>query len=130
MADGFTIDTSEVSAFVAELGRVESSVLPEVDKLVKRNAQALKDQMVDDAKESPYFRRVGESVTYDSAYRVGEVAYEVGPDKARRGAAGLAGAYLGWPNGGGATLPLDEPVQRQQGRMVWELDQFLGGLLG
>lgn len=130
MADGISMDTSEMQSFFVELGRISSSVIPEVDKLVKRQAQALKDQMVTDAKDSAYFDRVGQSVTYDSAYRLGEVAYEVGPDKDRRGAAGLAGAYLGWPDGGGATLPLDEPVKKQQGRMMFELDQFLGGILG
>lgn len=111
----------------ADLGRIASSALPEVDKILKKGAQAVKDEMVQDAQGSRHFRSIARSISYDSAYRVGEAAYEVGPDRDRGGQ--LANiAYFGGANGGGGTLDIDAPLAHEEPRLMNALDDYLGGL--
>lgn len=111
----------------ADLGRISSRALPEVDGLLKKGAQQIKDQMVSDAEGSKHFRSIARSISYDSDYRVGQAAYEIGPDKDRGGA--LANiAYFGGANGGGGSLDLDAPLQNEEPRLMKALDDYLGGL--
>jgi hypothetical protein len=111
----------------ADLGRIASSALPEVDKILKKGAQSVKDEMVSDAQASRHFRSIARSISYDSAYRVGEAAYEVGPDKDRGGEIANI-AYFGGANGGGGTLDIDAPLQSEEPRLMKALDDYLGSL--
>jgi hypothetical protein len=133
MADQVTVDASELDRFVADLGRIPGRVVPAVDAIVKRGAGNVKDELVADAEGSQSFRRMAPSISYDSHYRVGQVAYEIGPDRARGragGAAHLANiAYFGGANGGGGTLDLDAPLKHEEPKMMKALDDFLMGLL-
>jgi len=134
MADSISMDTREVAEFAADLGRVMASALPEVDAIMKHGAGNIKDEMVADAEASPHFRRIAPSISYDSAYRVGQVAYEIGPDRARGGKAGGAArlaniAYFGGANGGGGTLDLDGPLKHEEPQIMKRLDDLLAGLL-
>lgn len=130
MADSFDIDTREITAFAADLGRVSARALPEADAILKRGADNIKNEMVEDAEGSRHFRRMAPSISYDADYRVGQVAYEIGPDRSRSGAAHLANiAYFGGSNGGGGTLSLDAPLSHEEPQMMKRLDDFLGGLL-
>lgn len=122
-------DASELTDFAAELGKTAAKTLPLVDAVVKKAAQNVRDEMVADAEASRHFRQIARTITYDREYRVGSVAYEVGPDRARGGGAGLAGAYLGWANGGGGSLPLDAPIEHEEPRMIKALDDALGRVL-
>lgn len=129
MTSGDGID--ELRAFAVELGKVATSALKDVDPIVKRGAQNVKDDLVADAEGSGgAFRGIGRTISYDRAYAVGQVAYEVGPDRDRGGQAPLAGiAYFGGANGGGGTLDIDGPLDREEPRLMKALDDYLGGLL-
>lgn len=115
--------------FAAELGRIRARALPEVDAIVKRGADNIKNEMVADAEGSRHFKRVAPSISYDSHYRMGQVAYEIGPDKDRAPGGALANiAYFGGANGGGGSLDIDKPFDAEQPRMMAALDAFLAGL--
>lgn len=129
MANDVTIDTSEMIRFAAHLGHVAGSVLPDVDKDVKRGAQNIKDDMVSEAVASKHFAGMGRTIDYERDYGIGYVGYEVGPNRERGGQAPLAGvAYLGGANGGGGTLDLDGPLEREAPRLMKALLDRLGDL--
>jgi hypothetical protein len=129
MANEVKVDASQMVEFGFDLGRIASSALPRVDDVVKHAAQNVKDDMVSDAQSSRHFRGIGRTIDYDRAYGIGQVAYEVGPNRARGGQAPLAGdAYLGGANGGGGSLDLDGPAEREAPRMMKALLDLLGDL--
>lgn len=112
----------------ADLGRIASSALPEVDKMAKRGAQNIKDDMVEDAEGSRHFRPVAPSISYDRSTSAGQVSYDIGPDKGRAGGALGVFGYFGGANGGGGTLDIDGPLKAEEPRLMKALDDFLGGL--
>jgi len=116
-------------SFAAELGKVASGALDDVDKVVKRGAQNLKDEYARDAESSSHFSSVAPSISYDRHYGIGSVGYDVGPDKGRAGGALANIFYFGSPRGGGGTGDLDGPLDREAPRMMKALDDLLGGLL-
>lgn len=77
------IDMSEVTKLAADFGKAAGSVIPEIDKVVERGALNIKNTMVDDAASAGHYRHFSRAISYDRAYAVGSVAYEVGPDKDR-----------------------------------------------
>ncbi|MFB9953534.1 hypothetical protein [Cellulomonas denverensis] len=116
----------------ADLARIASRALPDVDAILKKGADNIKADMVADAAGSAHFGAMAPSISYDSAYRLGQPAYEIGPDKGR-GKAGRAAslaniAYFGGANGGGGTLDIDAPLKAEEPRLMKALDDFLGGL--
>lgn len=126
----FSVDMSEVRAFAADVGRVAGGKFDAVTAAVKESAELLCEAAADDAAGSRSFSRVGSSWTSEptaAAFR--EIAYEAGPDRGKDSAAGLLGAYLGWPNGGGGTLSLDAPVKAVEGPMLRKLGEALGRVL-
>lgn len=128
-----TGDFSEVNKLAVDLGKAASKLLPEVDAVMKRGAQNVKDEMTADAKGSEHFRgkrraSVAESISYDRAYGLGSIGYEVGPDKERGG--NLAAiAYFGGVNGGGGTLDIDRPLRNEEPRLLKALSELGDGLL-
>lgn len=77
------IDMSEVTQLAADFGKAAGSVVPEIDKVVEKGALNIKNTMVDDAASTGHYKHFSRSISYDRAYSVGSVAYEVGPDKGR-----------------------------------------------
>ncbi|MFB9956993.1 hypothetical protein [Cellulomonas denverensis] len=67
----------------ADLARIASRALPDVDAILKKGADNIKADMVADAAGSAHFGAMAPSISYDSAYRLGQPAYEIGPDKGR-----------------------------------------------
>lgn len=128
MVDQISIDTSELRALSVDLGRAAARAIPEVTAVISKGALNVKTEMVEDAQASS-FSQIAPTITYDVTTRMGSIEGEVGPDRDRGGAAGLAGAYLGWPNGGGGSLSLDAPLEHEEPRMLKALDDLLGGLL-
>src|SRR5690606_15991913 len=113
----FDIDTREVTELAKDLGRVAGKTLPLVDAVMKKAADNIKREMADDARGSRWFQ-FADTISYDSDYRVGQVAYEIGPDRARGGRARLANiAYFGGANGGGGTLDINGPLRSEEPRM-------------
>jgi len=130
MADGFTVDTSELQALAADLGRIPGKVEPEVETVMKRGAQAIKDNLNAQAAASTHFRGMAGSVTYDRKGFLGSVGYEIGPDKGRRGGAlGVGFFFGGWRNGGGGSGDIDGPLDAEGPNIERELGRILDGLL-
>ena len=123
-------DDGTLRGFAADLGKVASSALGDVDKVVKKGAQNLKEDYAAQASASTHFGDgLPEAITYDSFYLPGRVQYEVGPDKWRRGGALGNIFFFGTPRGGGGTGDIDGPLDREQPRMMRALDDLLGGML-
>lgn len=116
-------------SFAAELGKVAAGALDDVDKVVKRGAQNLKDDYAQEASTSEHFSSIGPAWSYDRHYGIGSVGYDVGPDKGRAGGALANIYYFGSPRGGGGTGDIDGPLDREAPRMMKALDDLLGGLL-
>ena len=108
----FTIDVSEVTGFVDSVGRVVASATREVDAVVKKGAQNVKNEMVADASASPHFKGMAGSISYD---QLSPGEYEVGPDKGRRGGA-LGNIYYFGTSRGGGSGDIDKPVQSETPR--------------
>lgn len=130
MADSISADFSEVHKLVADFGHATARVLPLVDAVVKKAADNLKKDLAGQATYSRHFRGMAGSISYDSAYGLGSVAYEVGPDKDRRGGALGNLFFFGGVHGGGGTGDLDGAVRTEQPRMIKALEDLTGGLLG
>lgn len=98
----FEMDISEVTAVASGLGKIAARALPDVDAVLKKGAQKIKDGMVADVKESPHFKQMASSISYDSHYLRGRAQYEIGPDKDRKGGALGNIYYFGTSKGGGS----------------------------
>lgn len=133
LADRFVVDASEMQRLSVDLGKAAARLFPETVKVLEHGAVNISEEMKDDAEKSPSFRRISGSIGYDRADRLGQIGFEIGPETSRGGAAGgaahLAGAYYGWPNGGGATLPLDAPLDHEAPKIEKAVNDLLGGLL-
>jgi len=116
----------ELRAFAADLGRVAGQAVPDTDKVLKKGAQNIKDDLVSDARSSRHFKGMAGSISYDRIGGVGSLGYEVGPDKGRRGG-GLGNiAYFGTSRGGG-TLDLEGPLANETPNLERELGRLVDG---
>ena len=77
------IDTSEFRALAADLGKASREVFKEAEKVTEKAAHNIKATMADDAKSSGTYRHFAGSISYDRAMSVGQIGYEIGPDKDR-----------------------------------------------
>lgn len=128
MAGGL-FDFSQVSELAADLGRIPSRALPEVDKVTKRGANNLKAAYRAQILPSTHFHGMADSISYDSMYGVGSVGYEIGPDKGRRGGALGNIFYFGGSPAGGGTGDLDGPLMAEEPRFLKALGDVMDGLL-
>ncbi len=117
-----------LTELVADLGRISGKAGSEVDAILKKGAQVLKEEYGAQASRSTHFRGMSGSFSYDSTTRLGEYSYEVGPDKDRKGGALGNIAFFGGANGGGGTLDLDKPFKSESEEIMKRLDAYLGGL--
>ena len=93
-------DTSELRAFVTDLGRAPVEVSIEVPPIVKRGAQNIKTQLVSEMSASNHFKGTASSMSYETIVSGDGIEALIGPDKDRDG--GLAHiAYWGTSKGGG-----------------------------
>lgn len=127
----FEMDISEVTAVANGLGRIAAKALPDVDAVLKKGAQKIKEGMIADAKSSTSFKGMADSITYDSRYRPGRPQYEIGPDKDKRGGA-LGNIYYFGTSRGGGTGDLDKQLNLEAPRTLEFLeklpDQWAGEL--
>jgi hypothetical protein len=94
-------DLADIMSLAADMGRVSDRALKDLDKIVEKTALEVKKGLVEGAKWSPHFRGLASSITYDRHYKIGQVRYEIGPDKSRRGGALGNIFYFGTSRGGG-----------------------------
>lgn len=102
------------------LGKVAASTVKDVDAVMKRGAQNLKDDLAADARSSEHFKGMAGAISYDAMPALNRISYEVGPDKARRGGA-LGNIYYFGTSRGGGTGDLDGPVEREGPRLEQNL---------
>lgn len=125
-----SIEVEGLRELVHDLTAAPGKLLPQVDGVLKKGANNIKEHLREDAAGSKHFAQIAPTISYDSAYRFQEPRYEVGPDKQRGGAASLANiAYFGGVNGGGGTLDLEAPVTVEAPKLERELGKIMGDLL-
>lgn len=78
------IDMSEALTLASDFGHAASATLAKVDAVVEKGALNIKNVLVSDAESSGHYKHFSRAITYDRAYRPGEVRYEIGPDKFRQ----------------------------------------------
>lgn len=109
-------DTSDLDRLAADLERTPGEVAKDIRQVVSKGALNIKRDWQARLSESPSFKGVAGSVSYDLRATVGGVEAEIGPDLERypglpgrpkqRPAAGLAHiAHFGGARGGGGTVP-------------------------
>jgi hypothetical protein len=98
--------SAEFRQLANDLGRIAGHAVKDVDEVLKKGAQNVKEEMSDDIRKSRHF--VGKkgpwlesSISYDSEYRIGTPRYVIGPDKSRPGGALGNIYYFGTSRGGG-----------------------------
>lgn len=124
---GIEVDLTELNAFSVNLGKIASKALPEVDSVIKKGAQNIKEELVSGARASTHFKGMAGSISYDSTYSIGSVSYSVGPDKSRRGGALGNIFYFGTSRGGG-TGDLDGPLRNEEPRTYKHLQDLVDKL--
>lgn len=117
MSDG----TAELRAFATNLGKVAGSAVKDVDAVLKKGAQNIKNEMQADASGSTHFKGMAGSITYDSHYLPGRARYVIGPDKGRRGGA-LGNIYYFGTSRGGGSGDIDKPLRSEEPRTMSALD--------
>ena len=118
-----SMDFSEVTRLIADLGKAASGLIDDVDRVAQRSAENIKRDLNAQAAGSS-FRGMAGSVTYDRRWSRGAVEYEIGPDKDRRGGA-LGNIFFFGTSRGGGTGDLDRPLREEAPR----LERALGDLI-
>lgn len=129
---GLEIDTSELRKLSADLGKIPGRVVPDVEAVLKKGANNLKDAMAAEFEGSPHFKRVAADVTYERKGFAREIEYEIGPEIGRGSghAGGLGGiAVDGGANGGGGTVKIDHLLEPEAVAVEKFLGDALEGLL-
>lgn len=124
-------DMGEVRALATDLGKTSKGVEREADKILERGALGVKNAMVEDARSSHqgHARAFAGSISYDRRYRVGTMAYEIGPDKDRRqGALGNL-LYFGSKNNA-PTLDIEAGLIAEEPKLMSEMGKMLELVVG
>lgn len=123
-----TADMTPVHELARDLGRVANSRFDDVVDAV-HDAAWYATEVAKARAAGTRWKRVGASWTYERSSTIGQIAFETGPDRDKDPAAGLLGAYLGWPNGGGGVLDIEAPVREAERPLMAALDAALEKLL-
>lgn len=116
---------SELRRFAQDLEKIASKALPDVDAVLKKGAQNIKEDLVSGAKGSPHFKGMAGSISYDSMYSVGTARYEIGPEVGRAGGS-LGGIYYEGTSRGGGHGDLEGPLLREAPNLERELNLVVG----
>jgi hypothetical protein len=108
MSDG----SAELRSLATNLGRVAGSALKDVDSVLKRGVQNMKNEMQADAQASQHFKGMAGSISYESYYLPGKARYVLGPDKSRAGGS-LGNIYYFGTSRGGGTGDIDKPLHNE-----------------
>lgn len=127
--DEISADFSELATLAVDFGKASGKVVPLVDAAVEHAAFNVKRDLRGQALFSPHFKGMAEAMSYDRAYGLHEVGYEVGPDKERRGGALGNIFFFGGANGGGGTGDLDGAAESERPHLVKALADVAEGLL-
>lgn len=104
-----TVDTSEVRAAVADMTGVDSRLRPDIAASVKRGANNIKNDLVEQMRSSTHFKGFAPGISYDM---VDDFEAEIGPTKGGPGA-GANLAYFGTWKGGGTVEDPEAALERE-----------------
>lgn len=111
------LDTSETQGLIDAVKSFPDKVRDESETILVKGAVQMKKNLKDNARGSKYFKQFAKKITYDKKRKAAGVEIEIGPENDKQigkgGGPGAAIAYFGGANGGGGTLDLDEPVERE-----------------
>lgn len=115
----------ELRAFGADLGKIATRAIPDVDKVLEVGANKIKKGLNENLRGSSSFKVAAGSVSYDRKSGLGSISYVIGPDKNRR--AGALGniAFFGTSYGGG-TVDLEGPLREEAPVVEGLLDDLVG----
>lgn len=123
-----SVNMAAVNRLAVDLSRAASRAIGEIEPVMKRAAQNIKNDLVADASASRHFHGLVPSISYDRTGFASTVGYEIGPDKDRRGGALGNIAYYGTSRGGGS-LDLEAPLAAEEPRLVAALADVLRDVL-
>lgn len=123
------VDTSELRALAADLGRAPDKVQQGIRPVLAKGALNIKTEMQMDLASSTHFRGITFSVSYDTKVDAGGVEAEIGPDKGRAGGALANIAYFGTSRGGGTVPDPQVALAAEAPRFEQALADLLGDLL-
>lgn len=130
MADGFTIDTSELRAVTAALTSSTAHVERDVRQVVSKGALKIKRQLVAEMGASSHFKGIAQSITYDLTGNAFFSEAQIGPKSGEGEAGNLANiAYFGGSRGGGTVPDPQGALDTEAPRFEKALGDILGGLL-
>jgi|SRR5690606_28390597 len=124
-----SLDTSELDAFADDLAAAAARIKPAVRPALDEAGQNVSDAYTAQTRASRTkgFHRFGDTISHEVL--PDGMTVEVGPDRGRGGAAGLAGFFYGWPNGGGGRGDLDGPLEAEAPRMARQAAEAIERLL-
>ena len=117
MSDG----SAELRALAVNLGRIAGSAVKDVDEVLKKDAQNVKNEMIADVSASRHFKGMAGSISYDSQYSIGTPRYVIGPDKGRRGGS-LGNIYYFGTSRGGGSGDIEKPLRSEEPRLQSALE--------
>jgi len=114
---------AELRALAANMGKIAGKALDDVDAVLKKGAQNVKEEMQADASRSPHFKGMAGAITYDSHYLLGRARYVVGPDKSRRGGS-LGNIYYFGTSRGGGSGDIEKPLRTEEPRLMSQMEKL------
>lgn len=123
------VDTSELRALAADLGRAPDKVQQGVRPVLAKGALNVKAEMQAAMRGSRHFGQIAPSISYDTKVDGGGVEAEIGPDKGRAGGALANIAYFGTSRGGGTVPDPQVALTTEAPRFEQALSDLLGDLL-
>lgn len=123
-------DTSDLDGLMRDLRKIPADMVPKMRGVVAKSALNTKKIMVKDVKKSSHFRgkkKPGLDASIDYDLKVlefggdAEIQAEIGPNRAKNVAAGLAGiAYYGTSKPGGGTVRNPEDAMLEEAPNFYE----------
>ena len=126
---GISVGSADLTSLIAALAKAPDEATDAARGVLQKGALNVKRALNQQAANSPHFRGMAGSVTYDMEIRRHSITAEIGPDKDRRGGALGNLFFFGGANGGGGTGDLDAPLREEEPRMVKFLDEAMEKLL-
>ena len=124
-----SVGSADLTSLIAALAKAPDEATDAARGVLQKGALNVKRALNQQAANSPHFRGMAGSVTYDMEIRRHSITAEIGPDKDRRGGALGNLFFFGGANGGGGTGDLDAPLREEEPRMVKFLDEAMEKLL-
>lgn len=121
--------SDELRAFAKDLEKIASKALPEVDAVLKKGANNIKEDLIAGVKTSRSFSGKNKpsleaGISYDSMYGVGHAKYEIGPEVGRAGGS-LGHIYYEGTSRGGGHGDLEGPLNRETPNLERELGKVV-----